>query len=256
MQNKEELIEDPLVSVRVITYNHGKFIRECLEGIFMQKTNFPFEVIIGEDCSKDNTKIICEEFKARYPKEINLLSSNKNLGAAQNAKKIRAVTRGNYIALCEGDDYWVDPLKLQKQVDFLEANPDYVLCFHRINIVSEDGTLMAQRKSSDEIVLYTWRDLFHISIPPLSVVFRNCIKEYPSESFSVLNGDKFLFGMLSTYGAAAELGFVGGCYRKHRGGAFSAKNFFQKWRSSIYTRKMMKKVLFLITNRKKKLSVK
>src|SRR5690349_21232952 len=129
MENKINLIANPVVSAKVITYNHEKYIRQCLDGIMMQKTTFPIEVIIGEDCSTDKTKAICEEFKARYPEQINLLSYPQNIGVAENAKRTRAACRGKYVAICDGDDYWTDPLKLQKQFDFMENNKDVTLCF-------------------------------------------------------------------------------------------------------------------------------
>lgn len=121
---------DPLVSVRVITYNQERFLGRCLEGVLAQRTNFPFEIVLGEDCSTDRTGQIARDYAARFPESIRLITAEKNVGGLANARRVREACRGRYHALCEGDDYWIDPLKLQKQVDFLEAHPDHVLCFH------------------------------------------------------------------------------------------------------------------------------
>jgi len=118
----------PLVSIKTITYNHAPYIKECIEGILMQKTDFPFEYIISDDCSTDGTREIVEEYSRKYPDIIKNISPKENIGARENANRIRAACQGKYQASCEGDDYWTDPNKLQKQVSFLEENPDYSLC--------------------------------------------------------------------------------------------------------------------------------
>lgn len=123
----------PIVSVCVQTYNHEKYIKECLDGILMQQTSFPYEIILGEDESDDSTREICTEYANEFPDKIKLfLRTRKDViyingnptGRYNFIENLKACT-GKYIALCEGDDYWTDPLKLQKQVDFLEANCDY-----------------------------------------------------------------------------------------------------------------------------------
>lgn len=129
---------DPLVSIRVVTYNHARYLARCLEGILMQKTSFPFEVVVGEDCSTDGTREIAIDYARRHPETIRLLLSETNLGGVQNTLRVRAACRGAYHAFCEGDDYWIDPLKLQKQVDCLEAHPEYTLCFHDAFVVWEE----------------------------------------------------------------------------------------------------------------------
>lgn len=114
------------VSIVMITYNHEPFIAKAIEGVLMQKCNFPIKIIIGEDCSTDKTRQICKEYALKYS-EITLLDSVKNIGMMPNFNRTLQSCTGKYIALCEGDDYWTDPLKLQKQIDFLEVNPEYSL---------------------------------------------------------------------------------------------------------------------------------
>ena len=123
----------PLVSISCITYNHAPYIRECLDGFMMQQTNFPFEVLIHDDASTDGTTEIIQEYAEKYPDIIKPLYEEENQwvkGRRGSAVFNFPRAQGKYIALCEGDDCWTDPLKLQKQVDFLEANPDFVMCSH------------------------------------------------------------------------------------------------------------------------------
>lgn len=125
---------EPLVSICCITYNHENYIRDCIEGFLMQKTSFPFEVIIHDDASTDNTAQIIKEYADQNPGLFVTILQTENQwskgGGSIFARFVFPRARGKYIALCEGDDYWTDPLKLQKQVDFLEKNPDCSLCFH------------------------------------------------------------------------------------------------------------------------------
>jgi len=132
-------MDKPLVSICCIAYNHENFIKECLDGFLMQQTNFEFEIIIHDDASTDETKSIIEKYVSKYPNKINFFYQTEN----QYSKGVRGIAakftfphaKGKYIALCEGDDYWTDPLKLQKQVDFLESNPGYGICFHKVKIL-------------------------------------------------------------------------------------------------------------------------
>lgn len=123
----------PLVSICCITYNHESYIRETIEGFLMQKTKFPIEVLIHDDASTDKTADIIREYENKYPDIIKPIYQfdnkySKGISVSETYNFPRA--RGKYIAMCEGDDYWTDPYKLQKQVDFMEANPDCSLCFH------------------------------------------------------------------------------------------------------------------------------
>lgn len=122
--------DEIVVSVCMITYNHEKYISEAIKGVLMQKTNFSIEFIISEDCSTDNTRKIVVEYANKYPEKIRPILPEKNLGMMKNFFETMQAASGKYIAICEGDDYWIDPLKLQKQVDFLEENPDCSICFH------------------------------------------------------------------------------------------------------------------------------
>ena len=122
--------DKPLVSICCITYNHSDYIKDAIEGFLMQKTTFPFEVIIHDDASTDGTTEIIRDYVSKYPDLINAIFQTENQYSKKRGITVRfvyPVTRGKYIALCEGDDYWTDQYKLQKQVDFLEANQEYGL---------------------------------------------------------------------------------------------------------------------------------
>lgn len=124
--------ENPLVSVRCITYNHEPYIAQALDGFLMQKTNFPFEVIVHDDASTDKTADIIREYEKKFPKIIKPIYETENQYSKHDGslgRIVDAALKGKYVALCEGDDYWIDENKLQMQVDFLEGNPEYGLCF-------------------------------------------------------------------------------------------------------------------------------
>lgn len=170
----------PVVSVCMITYNHENYIREAIEGVLKQKTDFPIELIIGEDCSTDGTRKIVVEYAKKYPNIILSLLSETNLGMMRNFLDTMKAAKGKYIALCEGDDFWIDPYKLQKQVDFLEENQDFGLCYTRckyyiqekkINVVSPFG----KAEKFDELLLEN-------TIPTLTVLMRSeLVNVYMSE---------------------------------------------------------------------------
>jgi hypothetical protein len=115
----------PFASVKMQAYNHEPYIAQAIEGVINQKTAFPFELVIGEDCSTDKTRQIVFGYQEKYPKVIKVITSNNNVGAFKNCLRSEKACRGKYIAYCEGDDYWHHPLKLQMQVDFLERHLDY-----------------------------------------------------------------------------------------------------------------------------------
>lgn len=125
-------IEKPLLSVCIRAYNQGKYISEAIDGALIQKTTFPFEIIISDDFSSDETPRILADYLGKYPDLVKVLENNTNIGGTQNLKQIIMASEAKYIALCDGDDYWTDHYKLQKQVDFLESHPEYVVCFHNV----------------------------------------------------------------------------------------------------------------------------
>lgn len=147
-QESREAVTHPMVSICCITYNHGPYIRQALEGFLMQETDFSYEILIHDDASTDETPDIIREYASRYPDRIRPILRQEN----QYSKGISNISifnfpraRGTYIAMCEGDDCWTDPKKLQMQVDYLKGHPDCALCFHSARIVTVDGSVSAGR---------------------------------------------------------------------------------------------------------------
>jgi len=128
---------DPLVSVKMMTYNHAPYIGQAIEGVLQQKTSFPFELVIGEDCSTDGTREIVFNYQKKYPDIIRVITSDRNVGMTANSRRTTKACRGKYIAFCEGDDYWHHPEKLQKQVDYMETHPECGLIFADCDIFYE-----------------------------------------------------------------------------------------------------------------------
>lgn len=130
---------EPVLSVLVPTYNHGAFITQALDSVLSQHVDFEVEVLIGDDCSTDTTGEIVKAYADKHRDRIRLISSSENVGAIKNEKRLMEQAKGKYLAFLEGDDFWSDPLKLQKQVGFLEANPDYGLVHGDVDHFYEDS---------------------------------------------------------------------------------------------------------------------
>lgn len=211
----ETTLKSPLLSVCVITYNHDKYIKRALDSILSQITLFDFEVVIGEDCSSDNTRTICEEFVLKYQNRINLLPSKNNLGMQVNFLRTLKSCRGKYIAICEGDDFWTDCNKLQKQVDFLEKNENYVLTFHNVNKFEINSHVSTKFNSLNTEKDYTVIDVIQNWIMGTqSMVFRNIIDqfEFPVTYSQYLTPDRFLQILLSSKGLVKYFPEIMGTY--------------------------------------------
>lgn len=190
------------VSACIITYNQQDFIRDCLEGAINQQLDYDYEIVIGDDCSTDNTFKICQEYAQKHPDKIKLISRNKNLGMAKNWMATIQECSGKYVAICEGDDYWTDVNKLQKQVGFLESHPDYVLNFHKVSVLKTNGKFFddfltkVPEGYENIITLAQYGNYIHTP----SVVFRNIIKDFPFEFEQSPIVDFFLYLMLAEHG--------------------------------------------------------
>lgn len=134
----------------MITYNHEPYIAQAIEGVLMQKTDFPIELVIGEDCSTDGTRKIVLEYQRQHPEVSRVITSQHNVGMMLNSFRTQMACRGDYVAFCEGDDYWTDPHKLQKQVDFLERNPEFAICGHLVTNVDASGNLLDEQVYTGE----------------------------------------------------------------------------------------------------------
>jgi glycosyltransferase involved in cell wall biosynthesis len=211
-----------ILSICCITYNHEKFIEQTIEGFLMQQTDFPFEIVIHDDASSDDTATIVKRFADENPNKIRATIWSTNKGMMLNFSGCMQDCCGKYIALCEGDDYWIDPYKLQKQVDFLEANEDYAICFHRANVF-QHGELKLHPIPEVKNEYYTYADLLatYNFIMTASVVFRN-IKLFPAIISSLPYGDMGLyFALTRNLSKIGCLPHVMSVYRIHENGVWS-----------------------------------
>jgi glycosyltransferase involved in cell wall biosynthesis len=222
----------PTVSICCITYNHEKYIGQALDGFLMQETSFNIEILIGEDCSTDSTRSVIEDYCIKYPGRINLISYEKNIGAIKNHINVLSMATGKYLALCDGDDYWTDPLKLQKQVDFLEANPEYVICCHYSKVINENEDLVYLNPKPTSLE-YNFDDVLlgkKEETRLCSLVVRNLneVREINSKSWylHVHGADKIfkLFALASTSKKIYVMPDVMASYRVHAGGIWSMIN--------------------------------
>lgn len=188
----------PKVSVCMIAYQHEAYIRQAIESILSQDVDFPIELVIGDDCSPDGTAAICEEF-VRRDTRVRLLSRERNLGVMPNFNRTLLACTGEYVAICEGDDYWTDPQKLRKQVQFLDAHPDHAGATHQSMVIT-DNVAVRTFKDSVPSTLTTINliggRLFHTA----SVMFRQPVLELFSESPQVLSCDRLLNFCISFLG--------------------------------------------------------
>jgi glycosyltransferase involved in cell wall biosynthesis len=222
----------------MITYNHEKFIREAIESVLSQKTNFTFELVIADDCSKDNTRQICIAYQQKYPDKIKLLLPEKNLGMMANFINTLEACDRKYIALCEGDDYWTDVNKLQKQVDFLEQHQDFVMCFHNVvEFFAESSTKNFYYCPDNQKDTSTLTDLLIRNfIPTCSVVFRNkLIKNLPTWYYHLKMGDWTLHILNAQYGKIKYINEVMAVHRIHAGGVWSGKKHSENLKDIINT---------------------
>ena len=220
-------MNQPKVSVRLMVYNNEPFIRDALEGIFIQQTNFPYEVVIGDDFSQDGTMAILKEFKERYPDKVRLLdrpiggdyhTRRKRLGRILNFTDIVDHCRGKYIAILDGDDYWTDPFKLQTQVDFLEQNPDFSITFHQAKrIYVEDGKIEYTNPDQPEVTdaSYLLKLGWHMFSP--TIVFRKSdLPEWPEWVNTIQSMDYVVQCMLTSKGQKIKYFDKAMCdYRTH-----------------------------------------
>jgi len=223
----------PMVSVAMITYNHEKFIAQAVDSVLMQETVFGVELVIGEDCSADSTRAIVEGYERRFPDRIRLFVSEKNVGAQRNAARVFAACRGKYVACLEGDDYWTDPHKLQRQVDFLEANPDFVMCCHDVEMTFEGEVDRNNPYCRDFPQISTfdviWTKHF---IPTPSLVYRNhTIEPLPEWYFRTHAGDRALEMMLAHHGKCFYMPEKMAVRHRHPGGIMQTEVFKNKLRN-------------------------
>lgn len=242
-------MKTPVVSICCVTYNHEKYITQCIEGFLNQKTNFDFEILIHDDASTDRTTEIIKEFENMYPNKFRNVYQIENQFLKQNTltEILFKNAKGKYIAICEGDDYWEDTQKLQKQIDFLENNSDYGIVFSRYNILKSEGTFKEGPMNGEKVKFENGKyevDIHKFLSPfvlhPMTTVFRKELFSYEvfyknKKTFK----DIFLFAMILSQSKGAVLDFVGGVYRLHSQGIWSLQSEIKKSIANYKTAKAM-----------------
>ena len=211
------------ISICIITYNQDKFIERALAGVSMQQCTCMYEVIISDDCSTDNTKTIIARYAAKYPNIIKAHYAKSNSGMLRNWEKALKLCTGRYIALLEGDDFWSDPLKLQKQYDILEKRPDCVISFTNATNMYESGEEGYARYVDKTDEFYTTKDLLDYNfIPTCSVLMRNHISEnfFPAAYYKSPFADWIIHIVNSQYGKIHFLNEFTCAYQIHAGGVW------------------------------------
>lgn len=225
------------VTVVCLTYNHERYIEKCLDGFIMQKTDFSFQVLIGDDASTDATQRIIKEYAEKYPQIFVPVLRTQNIGPSANAFDLYRRITTPYVAICEGDDYWTDENKLQKQVNFLDKNPDFSICFHPVHIYSEEqqqiiGIFPTPKERFHKTEL-TLNDLLKKNfIQTNSVMYRwrftpDSLKEAYPENIQPM--DWFMHLLHAQTGKIAFLPDIMGDYRKHLNGIWFNAGQSDEW---------------------------
>ncbi len=229
----------PLLSVVMITYSHEKYIEQAINGVFIQKTDFLVELIIADDCSPDNSEQIIKNIIEKSPENITVkyIRHKENKGMMPNFIWALEQCKGKYIALCEGDDYWTDPLKLQKQVDFLEENEGYVGCFTNVSIINSIGMLITEKQINITKKTYFEHIDMPIYAPTLTMIFkREGLKGLNTSLNTSAGGDTFTLVWLTKFGRLKFIDEVTSCYRIHEGGVWSSLDNENQTKHLISTR--------------------
>lgn len=233
------------LAIKVVTYNHGKYIGQCLDSILMQQTNFDFYILLGEDQSNDGTREICIAYAIKYPNKIRLLLNSRENNIKINGKPTGTFNsvyanysiKTKYIAFLEGDDYWTDEFSLQKRFDFLEANDDFVMCFHNAHIFLENEQKLERAFVSPfkQSTVIESENMIKVRMDTLTRMYRHgLIDLFDEEMLSVVYGDLILKGKLSVYGKSKYLHHIKpAVYRVHDGGICSSSSASTKIKDTL-----------------------
>ena len=254
----DKLCKNPVVSVHMLAYNHEPYIRQAIEGVMMQKTDFEFELVIGEDCSQDKTREICFEYLKKYPDKIRVLWWHENVSKfGGNGRRVTACCRGEFIAFCEGDDYWIDPLKLQKQVDVMRKHSSVGMCFTDGVVLDQDIGAKSDWDGGKEVQYgmmsgrqFLFYNIFSHSpdqhlrresyLLTASVLFRVATLDNAAKNHDILKwrlrlGDVPLWQALASTADIYGLGEKTVVYRQHHGGACTRLGPLL-WRDNLLSR--------------------
>lgn len=241
-ENTLEVNQPLMVSIKCLAFNHEKYIRKTLEGFVMQKTKFRFEAIVHDDASTDGTAVIIREYAEKYPNIIKAIFETENKYSKKDGSLTKIMynaCKGKYIAMCEGDDYWTDPYKLQKQVDFLETHPDFVMCSHNYRCYIQQTNSFESWLTCDDTIydLETFISRENWLTQPLTCLYRSSafkLNEYLQYKNSK---DVTLFYYLLKRGKGMYLKDCMGVYRIHSCGVWSGASRTKQLHDELLTLK-------------------
>jgi len=233
-------------SVAIFAYNHAKFVEEAIASVLAQQTDFDFEVVIGEDCSTDGTRAIVRRYRDKFPNRIRLLLNETNLGDFGNFAHTVSACRGEYMAILDGDDYWTCSQKLQRQVDFLDAHPDYSICFHNAMMIWDDGSHPPTLHSPPtRRPTYDLEELLvHDFISTGSVVVRRgLVKTFPDWWW---RAPFFDWPFLVLHAMHGKIGYLDECwstYRQHPAGIYSRLSHGKRMEENLQAVRLYRDVM-------------
>ncbi len=237
---------DIKVSALILTYNHEQFIGQAIEGVLMQKTDFPYELVIAEDCSTDGTRDVIRRYCRKYPDRIRIVLNRHNIRARRTIVRGYQACRGQYMTLTDGDDYWTSPDKLQRQADFLDGHPDCTVCFHSVTNVWDDGSHEPTLCRPSQVQeMYTLFDILDYNfIPACSVMYRRGVfPQHPAWFFLPPVGDWPQHILHAHFGKIGYIDEPMAAYRLHAGGVHSMRPREQTLGVDIKTRIILRQVL-------------
>ena len=215
------------VSVLVITYNHEAYISQAIGSALAQNVDFDYEIVVGEDFSTDRTREILEDFQRRYAHKIRLLFRDRNLGDRNNFLQTLQACKGEYVALLEGDDYWTSPLKLQKQVDYLDTHAECGMCFHNTQVIYERSERLSRlRNPPNQKKHARLKDVITSNFISTcsAMIRRDCLSNLPGWHSEMRLADWSLFIACAQQGSIGYLNEVMAAYRVHGAGKWSGLN--------------------------------
>lgn len=224
----------------MLTYNQEAYIDEAIRSVMLQQCDFEYELVIGNDCSTDGTRSRCEAWKKKYPGRIVLVNQHKNIGLARNFVATYGSLRGEYVAICEGDDWWCSRRKLQRQVDWMDAHPDYSCCFHRVVNYYQDTNAksLSNGGQKKEITILDLAERNVIS--NVSALFRRGLfGDLPEWMTQVSTYDYAIHMLNAEYGPLHYMRRPMAVYRQHRAAIWSRTRADKKWDISISIRRLL-----------------
>lgn len=246
--------EEIMLSIYIPTYNHEKYIKRALDSVFSQKTKYKYEVLVGEDCSTDNTKQILKEYEREHSEYVksgvlHILYRKDNMHQKKpdNADDLKARCKGKYIIALEGDDYWIDDNKIKAQIDFLESNPQYIAVAHNCLVVDENGNANGELYPECKEKEYTWLHFMHNILPGqfTTVMYRN-IYVNKNINLSLISkgltpGDRLIYAVLLSNGKIYCMQKIMSAYRHvtTQGTSFSATNKYNFKEKNLWYRELL-----------------